>query len=243
MTELATVAIPARLHSSRLPRKVLADLGGRTMLRRTYDVAVAAECGPVLVLTDSEEVADEVRSFGGAVRLTSPLLESGTARIAAALDAIDSDVVVNLQADSPLVDPAVVAAAGDHLRRTRAPVAMPVYPLTDEVDVHDASVVKVVRTATGRVLYCSRSPVPHPRDSLGEFWGHVGLYAYGRDFLAAFASLPPSRLEETEKLEQLRWLEAGIRVESFEVRPQGPSVDTPADLERVRSTFAVKETL
>ena len=152
-------------------------------------------------------------------------------------------MVVNLQADSPLVDRAVIAAAADHVRATRAPVAMPVYPLADGADVHDPSVVKVVRTGSGRVLYCSRSAVPHPRDSFGEFWGHVGIYAYERGFLEAFAALPPSQLEQMEKLEQLRWLEAGIRVESFEVRPQGPSVDTPADLERVRATFAVKETL
>lgn len=237
MAERATVAIPARLRSSRLERKVLADIGGRTMLERTYDVAVAADCGPVLVLTDSEEVAETVRAFGGEVMLTSERHESGTARIASIADLLETDVIVNLQADAPLTDPAVVGAAAEYAAGSGAPVAMPVYRLTDDTEAADPNVVKVVRAYDGRVVYCSRSPVPHPRDGGGEFWGHVGLYAYSREFLRTLAAMPAGRLEQLEKLEQLRWLEAGVRVESFTVAAQGPSVDTATDLERVRAAL------
>ena len=125
-------------------------------------------------------------------------------------------------------------------------MTLPVYRMHDPVDVHDPSVVKVVRAGNGRVLYCSRSPVPHVRDTTeagtwpdhAAFWGHVGIYAYRRDFLTGFADLPPSPLESAERLEQLRWLEAGLALHSFEVPPQGPSVDTPRQLEQVRDLLA-----
>lgn len=244
----ATVVIPARLESSRLPSKVLADIAGKTMLERTHEVASRAACGPVLVLTDAEEVADEVRSFGGEVMLTSPELESGTARIASVVDELSTEIVVNLQGDAPLTDPAVVAATAAEAARGGAPVTMPVYPMTQAEDVTDPSVVKVVRAHDGRALYCSRSPVPHVRGEPAEewpqsasFWGHVGLYAYTRDFLRSFDHLPVSPLEHSERLEQLRWLEAGLRLHTFEVEPQGPSVDTPAQLDRVRAAFLARE--
>jgi 3-deoxy-manno-octulosonate cytidylyltransferase (CMP-KDO synthetase) len=246
----ATVAIPARLASARLPRKVLLDLGGKTLLRRTHEVAVAAGCGPVVVLTDSEEVAEEVRSFGGEVMMTAADLESGTARIASVADELGSDVIVNLQGDAPLIDPSVVADAAADAARTRADVTMAVYRLSRPEDVLDPNVVKVVRTHSGRVLYCSRAAIPHVRDAptgpwldKAGHWGHCGIYAYTQDFLRDFAGLPVSPLEGLERLEQLRWLEAGLVVNSFEVPVQGPSVDTAADLQRVRIAFAEREQL
>lgn len=240
----ATVVIPARLQSTRLARKVLADIAGRTMLRRTHDVAVGAACGPVLVLTDDEEVASEVRSFGGEVLMTDPALASGTARIASAVDRVPTELVVNLQGDAPLTDPVVVAESAAQTARSGAAVTMPLYRLTEAEDVADPSVVKVVRRHDGRALYCSRAPVPHVREAPVEawpdkatFWGHVGVYAYTRRFLSGFEGLPASPLEESERLEQLRWLEAGVEVHTFEVPRQGPSVDTAAQLERVRARF------
>jgi 3-deoxy-manno-octulosonate cytidylyltransferase (CMP-KDO synthetase) len=248
VTPATIVAIPARLQSSRLPRKVLADIAGRTMLRRTHDVAVAAGAGPVIVLTDDDEVADEVRGFGGDVLLTDPELESGTARIASVAERLDADVVVNLQGDAPLTDPAIVAGCAREHALGGGDVTMPVYRMQHAADVQDPSVVKVVRAHDGRVLYCSRSPVPHVRDAPAEdwprvasIWGHVGLYAYGASFLRSFASLPASALEDSERLEQLRWLEAGLRLHSFEVAPQGPSVDTEQQLERVRTAFLARD--
>jgi 3-deoxy-manno-octulosonate cytidylyltransferase (CMP-KDO synthetase) len=245
----ATVVIPARLQSSRLPEKVLVDIGGQSMLRRTHDVAVRAGCGPVVVLTDAERVVEEVRSFDGTAWLTDPAAESGTARIASVTDRLDTDIVVNLQGDAPLTDPDVVASCAAEAARSGAPITMPVYRITRAEDVHDPSVVKVVRTHAGRTLYCSRSPVPHVRGAPAEawpesasFWGHVGLYGYNRDFLGRFSELPASPLEDSERLEQLRWIEAGLDLHTFEVAPQGPSVDTPTQLERVRATFPTKET-
>lgn len=235
------IVIPARLRSTRLPDKVLLPLGDRTLLEHSHDVAVRADCGPVLVLTDAEAVAYAVRAFGGEVVMTDPALESGTARIASIAHRLDCDVIVNLQADSPLLDPSVLAEAAAEAERSAADVTLPVYRLTTDDDVHDPNVVKVVRGADGRVLYCSRSPVPHVRDHNGtwlnrgtRFWGHAGVYAYRGSFLRSFDTLPASALEDAERLEQLRWLEAGASLHSFEVDPQPPSVDTVADLERVR---------
>jgi 3-deoxy-manno-octulosonate cytidylyltransferase (CMP-KDO synthetase) len=238
-----TVVIPARLHSTRLPEKVLADIGGRPMIEHVYQAAVEAACGPVLVLTDAEEVAEAVRGFGGEVWMTDPSHPSGTARIASVIDQLGTGLVVNLQGDAPLIEPEVVVAAAAQALVSGAPVTMPVYPLEDEIAAQDPSVVKVVRAHDGRVLYCSRSAIPYHRDSggagagQGSFWGHPGLYAYTSDFLRTFTRLPTSPLEETERLEQLRWLEAGVHIHSFVIRPQQPSVDTPHDLTRIRELY------
>jgi 3-deoxy-D-manno-octulosonate cytidylyltransferase len=244
----ATVAIPARLCSSRLARKVLLDISGKTMLHRTHDAALEAACGPVVVLTDAEEVADEVRSFGGEVMMTDPSLESGTARIASVVDRLEGDVVINLQGDAPLMSPSVVSESAAQAAASGALVTMPVSPMVHVEEIHDPSVVKVARAHDGRALYCSRSPVPHVRDvdhevwaETASFWGHPGLYAYSREFLHLFGTLAPSPLEGAERLEQLRWLEAGLHVHTFEVEPQGPSVDTLVQLERVREMFAARE--
>ncbi len=238
----ATVVIPARLESSRLSRKVLADIGGRSMIELTHETAVRADCGPVLVATDSEEVAE-----GGEAVMTEAALESGTARIASLASRLQTGVVVNLQGDAPLTDPQVVGMAAREAAASGAPVTMPVYRMTRAEDVHDPSVVKVVRRADGRTLYCSRSAIPHVGGPVADawveratFWGHVGLYAYRQDFLRDFTQLPDSELEGAERLEQLRWLEAGLEIHTFEVPPQGPSVDTPAQLERVREMLSAQ---
>ncbi len=240
-----TVCIPARLESTRLERKLLADVCGKTLLERTHETALGADIGEVLVLVDSEELRAVVAEFGGSVLMTDPAAESGTARIASVAAEIESDVIVNLQGDAPLTDPAVIAEAGRLAETSEAQVTMPVYQLTEAEAVHDPSVVKVIRDADGRTLYCSRSAVPHVRErpldqwpGAARFWGHIGLYAYKRDFLLGFGELPDGELEQAERLEQLRWLEAGIELQTFEAASQGPSVDTVAQLERVRDIFA-----
>lgn len=244
----ATVCIPARLRSTRLERKLLADVGGKTLLERTHEVAVRADCGPVLVLVDCDELASAVTSFGGEVVLTDPDAESGTARIASVTEQLETEIVVNLQGDAPLTDPGVVAEAATRAARTTLPVTMPVYPIDRPEAVHDPNVVKVVRAADARALYCSRSPVPFVRDhspqewsAAASFWGHVGLYAYKRDFLRLYTELQPGGLEQAERLEQLRLLESGIDIDTFEVAAQGPSVDTQEQLEQVREIFARRE--
>src|SRR4051812_40332270 len=195
---------------------MLADLHGRPLVQHTYEVAARADVGPVLVLADDQEVVDAVQGFGGDVLLTDPALESGTARIASVVDQLDAGVIVNLQGDAPLTDPEVVRRAAAEAAASDADVTLPVYRITDAGDVHDPNVVKVVLSHGGRVLYCSRSAVPHVRDATeaaewvtrAAFHGHVGMYAYRRSFLEGFPDLPPSPLEDTERLEQLRWLEA-----------------------------------
>jgi 3-deoxy-D-manno-octulosonate cytidylyltransferase len=246
----ATVAIPARLRSSRLPDKLLLDVAGKPLIQRTHEVATGAGCGPVVVLTDSEEIASAVEAFGGEAWMTAEDLDSGTARIASLADRFDTDVVVNLQGDAPLTDPEVVASAAESAQATGASVTMAVYPLSRPEDVADPNTVKVVRERAGRVLYCSRAPIPYVRDEPPSgrldttlHWGHSGIYAYSRGFLDGFADIPSSGLEDAERLEQLRWLEAGVDVSSFEVKAQGPSVDTAADLQRVRIAFAEREQL
>ncbi len=236
-----TVCIPARLRSTRLERKLLADVDGKSLLERTHDAAMRARCGDVLVLVDSEELRREVEGFGGTAVMTDPAAESGTARIASVAADLDSDVVVNLQGDAPLTDPAVIAEAAVVAGRTAAPVTMPVYPLEDAEAIQDPSVVKVIRDAAGRALYCSRSPVPHVRGEppgawpqAARFWGHIGLYAYKRAFLLSFDEIPRAGLERAESLEQLRWIEAGLHLDTFEASAQGPSVDTQEQLDRVR---------
>ncbi|MGI8622169.1 MAG: cytidylyltransferase domain-containing protein, partial [Solirubrobacteraceae bacterium] len=145
-------------------------------------------------------------------------------------------------------DPSVVVRSAEQAAASGAAVTMAVYALEYAADLHDPSVVKVVRGHDGRVLYCSRSAIPHVRDAPADRWterapclGHSGIYAYSRAFLHDFAGLPASPLEEAERLEQLRWLEAGLHVHSFRVEPQGPSVDTPQQLERVRAAFVERE--
>lgn len=222
----------------------MADLGGHTMLRRTHDVALRADCGPVFVLTDSPEVAEEVGSFGGRVIMTDPDLDSGTARIASVVDRLPGEIVVNLQGDAPLTDPRVLAAGAEEAARTGAPVTMPIYRISDPGELHDPSVIKVVMAHDGQTLYVSRSPLPHVRDvdpaawpAEAACWAHTGIYIYSRAFLEDFGSLPASPLERAERLEQLRWLQAGVEIQTLEVDPQGPSVDTQADLEHVRAHF------
>ncbi len=239
----ATVAIPARLRSSRLERKLLIEIAGKTLLRRTHEVAVRANCGPVVVLADSEEVAAEVRSFGGEAILTDPGLESGTARIASVVDRLRGDVIVNLQGDAPLTPPEVLEEVCSAAVTNGASVTMPVYRITSPRELADPAVAKVVRSRTGRVVYVSRSPIPHlvgegPArwPAASDFWAHAGIYAYSRAFLQSFPELPASLLEQAERLEQLRWLDAGVEVGSLEIAsPRGPSVDTPEQLERVRA--------
>src|SRR5207248_8067154 len=130
------VVIPARLASARLPRKVLVDILGKSMLNRTWEIAAGAGAGDVLVLTDAEDVAEEVRGFGGEVMLTDPELESGTARIASVIDQLDADVVVNLQGDAPLTDPSVVRRSAEEAAAASADVTMPVYRITSAPEVH-----------------------------------------------------------------------------------------------------------
>jgi len=239
---MAIVAIPARLKSTRFPRKVLANIQGKPMLWYVYRAASQAKTiSAVWVLTDSLEVLDEAISWGANALMTPEDCPSGTARIVSAMDKLEGDIIVNVQADEPLLRSDVVDGLVAALQGSQAQVATPVYPIENIEELVNPNLVKVVRAPDGRALYFSRSPIPYVRDVAqrdwlqhSPFWGHVGVYAYRRAVLEEYPRLPESRLEGAEKLEQLRLLEAGVQILTVEIdyRPQG--VDVPSDLDLVK---------
>jgi len=252
---LAIVAIiPARFGSTRLPGKPLSDIHGKPMIQHVYErVRRARRPERVLVATDDERIAAVVRGFGGEAVLTSRDHETGTDRLAEAAAAIDAEVVVNVQGDEPMVDPAGIDAAVEALVADPAlEMSTLSLPLRDVEEMLSPSVVKVVSDARGCALYFSRSPIPVVRDGArdaraaaalavarGLARKHVGLYVYRRAALLRFAALPQSPLEAAEGLEQLRALHHGMRIRVVEREGlAGPAVDTAEDLERVRALLA-----
>lgn len=242
------VLIPARLASTRLPNKPLADIHGKPMIVHVLDRAREAAVGPVVVAAAEAEVVEVVEAAGGRAVLTDPDLPSGSDRIHQALQRIDPlarhDLVVNLQGDLPTLDP-------DLIRAVLSPLADPAVDIgTLAVQIEDArerdnpNVVKPVcafagGAATARALYFTRCSAPWDGgDSQKPLYHHIGIYAYRRAALDRFVSLPPSPLEQREKLEQLRALEAGMRVDVARVDTLPLGVDTPADLERARTLLA-----
>jgi 3-deoxy-manno-octulosonate cytidylyltransferase (CMP-KDO synthetase) len=227
--------IPARYGAKRFPGKPLASETGHPLIQHVYEAAARARCvDAVLVATDDDRIRAAVESFGGRVVMTRAEHPCGTNRVAeAAAKFPDADIVINLQGDEPELDPSlldlVVEALDADLSIEAATVAGPLAP--DEVN--DPGSVKVARTAAGDALYFSRAPIPWARDGEADrrvpMLKHFGIYAYRAAALQAYAAMPPSPLEETEKLEQLRWLENGrrMRVLVTDQRPTG--VDTPAD--------------
>jgi 3-deoxy-manno-octulosonate cytidylyltransferase (CMP-KDO synthetase) len=235
------ILIPARYASTRLPGKPLLRETGKYLIQHVYERACQARCaGLVIVATDDDRIADAVREFGGRVEMTRPDHPSGTDRVAEVARRIAADVVINLQGDEPLIDPASLDLLPELLRRDPdADMATLAVPIRSAEQWHDPTCVKVVRDACGRALYFSRSPIPFARDAQPDFTRqpplylqHLGLYAYRRRFLLSLASLPPEPLEEVEKLEQLRALALGRRIHVGVVEHAGRGVDTPADYER-----------
>ena len=233
--------IPARMASTRLPGKPLADIGGVPMIVRVWARAAAAGLGPVVVAAGEPQVVAAVERAGGRAVLTEPGLPSGSDRIWAALMAIDPqghhDVVVNLQGDLPALDPAELRLVVDLLHESGADIATLAAPIDNEADRINPAVVKAVAAwnadeTRGRCLYFTRAPAPTGQ---GTLWHHVGLYAYRRSALERFVALPPSPLEKREKLEQLRALEAGMSIAIARVDAAPLSVDTPEDLARART--------
>jgi 3-deoxy-manno-octulosonate cytidylyltransferase (CMP-KDO synthetase) len=240
-----TAVIPARYASTRFPGKPLADLNGKPMIQWVCEGA--ARCSlvdRVLVATDDPRIATAVSAFGGTAVMTRTDHPTGTDRLAEVAAGLDSELIVNVQGDEPLIDPLMIEAA---LRPLLADPSIPMgtlkTPLTSLEEFHNPNVVKVVTDRQGFALYFSRAPIPHPRDFSAQLetrWHelatakHVGLYVYRRDFLLAFPKLAPTPLEEQEKLEQLRALEHGHRIFVATTALGVQGVDTPEDLERVR---------
>jgi 3-deoxy-manno-octulosonate cytidylyltransferase (CMP-KDO synthetase) len=231
MSAVLTV-IPARMGSTRFPGKVLARLNGRTMIEWCWRSARSARLGPVIVATDAKAVADEVKRFGGESVMTPPSCPSGSDRVWLAARNRRENVILNYQGDMPLLKASTLRAAVKALT-TGTDVATAVIPLSDSSRERDPNVVKAVLTKDGRCLYFSRSAVPFSRDGAKLIrWEHLGIYVYKRSALKRFISLPPSPLEKTEKLEQLRALEAGMVLRAAIVNERPISVDVPSDLKR-----------
>ena len=238
-TPLRTLGvIPARLASTRLPRKVLREVAGRPLLAWVVEAARACpQLDRVLVATDSEEVAEFCRRIGCAVELTAANLASGTDRIHAVAQLHDADVYVNIQGDEPLLRPEHILALLRPFAQAEVDVSTLKVRCTEE-NIANPNAVKVVTDTDGRALYFSRAAIPFHRDAadpVPQYWKHIGLYAYRKRALNLFPTLPPSGLERAERLEQLRFLENGlaIYVEATEFDTIG--VDTEDDLRMVEA--------
>lgn len=234
------VVIPARMASTRLPRKMLLSDTGKPLIQHTYEAALRARRpAGVCVATDHDEIFQAVRRFGGQVQLTSPDLASGTDRVAEVARSLpDAEILVNVQGDEPEIAGEAIDRVLSLLEENPSGVmATLATPIRSRALLDDPACVKVVFAEDGRALYFSRSVIPHPREWSDEllqqepplFHQHVGLYAYRRDFLLRLAAMPPSRLETTEKLEQLRVLEAGHSIFVGVVPRAVRGIDTPSD--------------
>jgi 3-deoxy-manno-octulosonate cytidylyltransferase (CMP-KDO synthetase) len=237
------ILIPARLASVRLPNKPLADIAGQPMIVQVWRRAMEAELGPVVVAAAEKEIVDAVERAGGKAVLTDPKHPSGSDRIFEALQKIDPagkhDAIVNVQGDLPTLDPRSIRFALEPLREAAVDIATLVTPITSEEERQASQVVKAVISFApgariGRALYFSRNLVPSGE---GAHWHHIGLYAYRRQALQRFVSLPQGVLEQREKLEQLRALEHGMRIDAHLVDAVPLGVDTPADLEKARAVL------
>ena len=237
------VVIPARMASTRLPGKPLADIAGEPMIVHVMRRAQAAEIGPVVIATDSEVIAACVEKAGGRAVMTRTDHASGSDRIFEALEAADperrAEIVVNVQGDLPTLAPSDVAAAIEPLADPAVDIGTLAAEITRADERTNPNVVKVVGTPIGakrlRALYFTRATAPW---GTGALYHHIGIYAYRRAALARFVALPPSVLEQREKLEQLRALEAGMRIDVTIVDSVPLGVDTPKDLERAREMLA-----
>jgi 3-deoxy-manno-octulosonate cytidylyltransferase (CMP-KDO synthetase) len=238
----AVAIIPARYESSRLRGKALADIGGRPMIEHVYRRAAAARSiASVIVATDDERIHRAVLAFGGESRMTSAAHQSGTDRIAEVAAGLDCDVVVNVQGDEPLIDPAMIDEAVAPFETDPALLMSTLRRrIEGTADTLNPHVTKVVVDAQHFALYFSRAPIPFARPGCppAPAWRHVGLYVYRRACLLRLAALPPTALERSEALEQLRALEHGIRIKAVETEFDSIGVDTPEDLERVRAIYA-----
>lgn len=237
------IVIPARMAAMRLPGKPMADIHGLPMIVQVWKRAMEAGIGPVIVATDAAEIAAAIEAAGGIAIMTRADHPSGSDRIFEAVEKFDPsgthDIVVNVQGDLPTIDPRVIADSLIPLADAEVDIATLVAVITREEERTASQVVKAVASPLDarryRALYFTRATAPFGE---GELLHHIGLYAYRRAALARFVSLPPSPLEQREKLEQLRALEAGMRIDIIKVDTVPLGVDTPEDLERARKMLA-----
>ncbi|MGE4346609.1 MAG: 3-deoxy-manno-octulosonate cytidylyltransferase [Flavobacteriaceae bacterium] len=235
--------IPARYASTRFPAKLMQDLAGKTVIRRTYESAVAAGLfNDVFVVTDSELIFEEIVSSGGNAIMSKKEHESGSDRIAEAVENLDVDIVINVQGDEPFIDKESLEKIIELYKndtKQEIDVASLMREITDEEAIQNPNNVKVITDQFGFALYFSRSVIPYPREkNVGlRYFQHIGVYAFRKKALMDFYSLPMKSLEASEKLEQLRYLEYGKKIRMIETTHVGIGIDTPEDLQRARKQF------
>ena len=235
--------IPARYASTRFPAKLMQDLGGKTVILRTYEAAINTKLfDDVFVVTDSDLIYNEISSNGGKAIMSIKEHESGSDRIAEAVEHLDMDIVINVQGDEPFIDAEPLAKVIEVFRNDVAKqvdLASLMREIKDETEISNPNNVKVVVDQNGFALYFSRSVIPFPREkNVGvRYFQHIGIYAFRKQALLDFYSLPMKSLEASEKLEQLRYLEYGKRIKLVETTHVGIGIDTFEDLERARKLF------
>ena len=233
--------IPSRYASTRFPSKPLSMIKGKTMIQRVWEQACKARLDAVVIATDDMRIADEVLKFGGQYVLTDPNHRSGTDRCREALYRVEGqyDAVVNIQGDEPFIDPAQINQVIELISRDDTALASLAKRIDDEDELFSPNVVKVVMNQQGNALYFSRNPIPFMRNvdrgewlQKGVFFKHIGLYAYKTETLIQIAEMQPTMLEMAESLEQLRWLENGLRIRMGITQHESLSIDTLEDLEK-----------
>ncbi len=235
--------IPARYASTRFPAKALADIGGKPMVQRVYEQASKSSfLDKVVIATDHKAIMDAANSFGGNVCMTNENHQSGTDRCNEVVKKESGfDYIINIQGDEPFIDPQQIDSLAA-LLDGETQLATLVKRIDDDREIFDSNVVKCVFGTDGNALYFSRSPIPFNRNKEQKYWSknhnyykHIGIYAYRVDILDQVTRLSQSILEKTESLEQLRWLENGFNIKVAETNIQSVGIDTPADLEKIKS--------
>jgi len=230
--------IPARWQSSRFPGKPLALLNNKPIIQHVYEnVLNSGLFDQVIIATDSQKILDAVHAFGGNAQMTSTEHRSGTDRVAEVCQNLDFDIVVNIQGDEPFISLLPLKQLTDAFSDPQVKIASLMHLLTGKID--DNNQVKVVCDNQGNALYFSRSVIPYNRDYNPDtyYYGHVGVYAFRKESLFKFIDLPPAKLENIEKLEQLRLLENGIKIKMIETKYSGIGIDTPEDLAKAEKKF------
>ncbi|MEO8515068.1 MAG: 3-deoxy-manno-octulosonate cytidylyltransferase [Ignavibacteria bacterium] len=229
--------IPARYGSTRLKAKALAMISGKPMIQHVYERCLKSKhLNEVLVATDDKRILEAVINFGGKVTMTAQSHKSGTDRIGEAVKSIKCDIVVNIQGDEPMIDPRNIDKAIEPLVKDRAVnVSTLCYKISDSKEINNPNIVKVVFDKDNFALYFSRNSIPFNRDNTKtDYFKHIGLYVYRKDYLMKLIKIKPTRLELAEKLEQLRILESGEKIKLIETNIDSHSVDTPADLKKIK---------
>ena len=243
------IVIPARLDSSRLPKKVLLDLKGKTVIQRVYEQCLkVSNIDAVYIATDSLEIKDICDTFTSNVMLTKSTHQSGTDRIGEAVAFIDCDIVINVQGDEPFIEPTLIEELVNSFENSEISMASAMSRINDVKDLQNSNVVKVTVDDQKNALYFSRSLIPFPRDfkellsfdkvlEKHVFYRHIGIYGYRKDFLVSYVNIKQSYLEKVEKLEQLRALENGFKIKMIEAKSSLIGIDTQEDYEEALKKY------